>query len=166
MEQQQLQQRLLQEDEQFNLKKELFKYLRFWPWFVVSVIICVALAFIYLKRTPYVYSSATKVKVLDEKDGLEVPTEAFIFKRSQINLENESEIMTSYQILEQVVRDLNLTTSFYNTSGFKDVRLTELPFNYKQKLAIDSIALGYAYDVAISKTHFEIIETYTNIKND
>ena len=28
--------------------------------------------------------------------------------------------MKSYQILEQVVRDLNLTTQFYNTSGFKD----------------------------------------------
>ena len=90
------------------------------------MVIAVSLAFIYLKRTPYIYSSVTKVKVLDEKDGLEVPTEAFIFKRSQINLENESEIIKSYQILEQVVRDLNLTTKFYNTSGFKD----ELLKNY------------------------------------
>ena len=71
MDQQQLQQRLLHEDEQFNLKKELFKYLRFWPWFVVSIIICVSIAFIYLKRTPFIFSSVTKVKVLDEKDGLE-----------------------------------------------------------------------------------------------
>ena len=102
---------------------------------MVSVIICVLLAFIYLKRTPYIYSSATKVKVLDEKDGLEVPTEAFIFKRSQINLENESEIMKSYQILEQVVRDLNLTTQFSNTSGFRDVLLEQLPFNFKQHIS-------------------------------
>ena len=121
------------------LKKELFKYLRFWPWFLVGVIIAISVAFIYLKRTPYVYSSVTKVKVLDEKDGLEVPTEAFVFKRSQINLENESEIMKSYQILEQVVRDLNLTTQFYNTSGFKDELLIELPFGFKQRIPIDSI---------------------------
>ena len=40
MEQQQLQQHLLQGDEQFNLK-ELFKYLRFWPWFVLSDYYCV-----------------------------------------------------------------------------------------------------------------------------
>lgn len=162
MEQQQLQQRLLNEDQQFNLKKELFKYLRFWPWFVVSVIICIALAFIYLKRTPYTYSSATKVKVLDEKDGLEVPTEAFIFKRSQINLENESEVMTSYQILEQVVRELNLTTTYYNVTSFKDVKLVTLPFSFKQTLAIDSIDFGYAYDIVITKTHFEITENFTD----
>lgn len=164
MDQQQLQQRLLQEDEQFNLKKELFKYLRFWPWFIVGVIIAVSLAFIYLKRTPYIYSSVTKVKVLDEKDGLEVPTEAFIFKRSQINLENESEIMKSYQILEQVVRDLNLTTSFYNTSGFRDNLLTELPFGFKQRLPIDSITVSRVYDFEFNTSGLSIIETINELE--
>ena len=67
-----------------------------------------------------------------------MPTEAFAFKRSQINLRTSREIMKSYQILEQVVRDLNLT-SFYNTSGFKDELLIQLLFGFKQRIPIDSI---------------------------
>ena len=52
MDQQQLQQRLLQDDEQFNLKKELFKYLRFWPWFVVSGYYCYCVSFYLFKAHP------------------------------------------------------------------------------------------------------------------
>ena len=101
--------------------------------------------------------------MLDEKDGLEVPTEAFVFKRSQINLENESEIMKSYQILEQVVRDLNLTNKFYNTS-FRDNLLMELPFGFEQTIALDSIASTMTYDLMFSNSNLQIYETKGSVE--
>ena len=33
-----------QSEEQINIQEILFRYLIHWPWFVVSVIVCVALA--------------------------------------------------------------------------------------------------------------------------
>ena len=38
-----------QPEEDFNIQEILFRYLIHWPWFVASVLICVACAFGYLK---------------------------------------------------------------------------------------------------------------------
>ena len=62
---------------------------------------------------PGFYETTAKIKILDESEGLELPTSAFVFKRTNINLENEVEILTSYLIIEDVVKELNLNTRFF-----------------------------------------------------
>ena len=70
-------------------------------------------AFIYLRYTSKVYTSTAKIKVLDKKESsFELPSAEDLFSHSKINLENEVEILKSYPILEKVVGNLNLTTSF------------------------------------------------------
>ena len=40
-----------EKEEQPDVKAILFKYIIRWPWFVASVIVCMACAWIYLKQS-------------------------------------------------------------------------------------------------------------------
>ena len=81
-----------EDEEQIDLKQEIRRYLRYWPWFLLALAIALISAFMYLRYAPRVYESYSKIKILDKSDGLELPTASFIFKRSNINLENENKL--------------------------------------------------------------------------
>ena len=98
-----------EDDSHVDIKHEVKKYLRYWPWFILAITLTLSIAYAYLRYSPRIYKTSTKIKILDDSDGLELPTSAFIFKRSNINLENEIEILTSYTIIEKVVRKLGYT---------------------------------------------------------
>ena len=84
------------EEDNMDIKQEVRRYLRYWPWFVLSMVIMLVGAYAYLRYAPRIYQTTAKIKILDESEGLELPTSAFVFNRSNINLENEIEILTSY----------------------------------------------------------------------
>ena len=103
----------------FNIKYEFFKYLRYWPWFIGSLILFITGSYFYLRYTPKVYNTHAKIKILDENSGLELPTSALIVNRSNINLENEIEILKSYPLLERVVNRLGLCAQFFEKGRVK-----------------------------------------------
>ncbi|WP_431137261.1 GumC family protein [Psychroserpens mesophilus] len=144
------------EDDKGDLKQEFRKYLRQWPWFVLALIITLLSAYIYIRYAPRVYETVAKIKVLDESDGLELPTSAFIFKRSNINLENEIEILNSYIILEEVVKSLNLNTQFYEEGTIQTTQIAELPFYFEQNIESDSISKSSSYAIDVKEKSFEI----------
>ena len=134
--------RLIDEDN-VDLKQEISKYLRYWPWFVLALVITLISAYIYLRYAPRIYQTSAKMKILDESEGLELPTSAFVFKRSNINLENEIEILTSYLILEKVAKELKLNTQFFEEGTIQTAQIAELPFYFEQIIATDSIVNDY-----------------------
>jgi capsular exopolysaccharide synthesis family protein len=149
------------EDDNVDLKQELSKYLRYWPWFVLSLIIALVGAYIYLRYAPRIYQTTAKMKILDESDGLELPTSAFVFKRTNINLENETEILTSYLIVEKVARELNLNTKFFEEGTIQTTLIGELPFYYDQIIDVDSITSSMIYAIDVNESGFEILNLKT-----
>lgn len=147
----------IEEEETLDLRQEINRYLRYWPWFVLGLVITLISAFLYVRFAPRVYQTNAKIKILDKSDGLELPTAAFIFKRSSINLENETEILTSYIMMERVVRRLNLTTSFYEEGSVRTAQLEQLPFEFKQISNPDSIFISRSYKVKINKKNLEVV---------
>ena len=97
-----------------ELKSEIFRYLSFWPFFVISVFIFTALAFTYIRYTPVVFETNAKIKVLDQERDLALPTAMTIFNRSMINLENEIELLKSTNLIGKVVNKLNLQLKHYD----------------------------------------------------
>lgn len=150
------------EDDKGDLKQELRKYIRHWPWFVLTLILTFVSAYIYVRYAPRVYKTAAKIKILDESDGLELPTTAFIFKRSNINLANEIEILKSYLILEQVVKELSLNTRFYEEGTIQTAQIAKLPFYFEQLIPSDSIFKGIAFAIDVKKSGFDI----TNLNSE
>ena len=58
-----------QPEEDFNIQEILFRYLIHWPWFVGSVLFCVACAFGYLKLATPIYQVSATVMIKDDKKG-------------------------------------------------------------------------------------------------
>lgn len=54
-------------EEQINIQEILFRYLIHWPWFVGSIIICIACAWGYLRLTTPIYNVSATVLMKDEK---------------------------------------------------------------------------------------------------
>ncbi len=148
-------------EENFDFKKEFLKYFSFWKYFLGASIFLLLTAFIYIKYTSKVYTSTAKIKVLDKKESsLELPSAEDLFSHSKINLENEVEVLKSYPILEEVVRNLNLTTSFIAIGDIMESLEVSIPFEYFSERISDSIA-NHEYRLNISDEGLEIID-YNN----
>ncbi|WP_299519948.1 tyrosine-protein kinase domain-containing protein [Winogradskyella sp.] len=144
-------------EDSIDLKQEVGRYLRYWPWFAITLAIMLISAYIYLRYAPRIFETFAKVKILDESEGLELPTSAFIFKRTNINLENEIEILTSYLIMNRVVRELNLNTIFYEEGTIQTSQIDVLPFDFEQVIKPDSIFKQLPYKINISDNGIKVI---------
>lgn len=147
-----------EEEDTLDLKQEISRYLRYWPWFVLTLAMTLISAYLYVRFEPRIFQSYSKIKILDKSDGLELPTASFIFKRSNINLENETEILTSYIIMNRMVRALNLNTSFYEEGTIRTSQQESLPFDFKQIIHPDSILKTLSYKIKIKEKGLEIID--------
>ncbi len=150
------------EEDKIDIKQVVRQYLSYWPWFMVAVVVSLLSAYAYLRYAPRIYETYSKVKVLDESEGLELPTSALVFKRSNINLENEIEILSSFLIMNRVVRQLNLNTVFYEEGTIQTSQIDKLPLDFLQKIKSDSITKTSSYRVLVKSKGFQI----TNLDTD
>lgn len=145
-----------QTDQGEFVKTEVRKYVRYWYWFLLGLILAFLAAYLYLRYTPKVYQAAAKIKVLNKTKGLELPSAAFIFNRSNINLENEIEIIKSYRIMAQVVERLDLGTRFYEEGSVVTTELNSLPFQFLKKVSSDSLPRQTLFQIEVKANAFEV----------
>lgn len=98
-----------------------------WKWFVVSLIICVGAAAIYLRYKTPVYQAYAKLLIKNDEDSnrrggnsLRNATNLGMISASN-GIDNEMEILTSRTLAEQVVRDLKLYVTYQTSGKIKDV---------------------------------------------
>ena len=109
-----------EDGESFLDYRVLYKTITFhWQWILLSMIICLCIAFIYLRYTPPVYRVIAKILVKDDdgnrKNNLQNITNLGTISQNY-GLENETQIITSSIIAERAVTDLKLYVS-YKESG-------------------------------------------------
>ena len=119
-----------QPEEQVNIQEILFRYLIHWPWFVVSVIVCVALAWGYLRLTTPVYNISATVLIKDEKKGGGANMSSELekmglngFVSSSSNIENEIEVLKSRTLAREVVSSLGLFVTYMDEDKFPNKEL-------------------------------------------
>ncbi|SCH97645.1 GumC family protein [uncultured Bacteroides sp.] len=112
-------------EEQINIQEILFRYLIHWPWFVVSVIVCVALAWGYLRLTTPIYNISATVLIKDEKKGGGANMSSELekmglngFVSSSSNIENEIEVLKSRTLAREVVSSLGLFVTYMDEDRF------------------------------------------------
>ena len=86
------------------------KYLPYWPVFLISTIIAVIVAFIYLRYTIPIYEATASIIIKDEKKGNEDSKlmESLDQISSKKIVENEIEVLQSRTLMEQVAKSLSL----------------------------------------------------------
>ncbi|MCK8480561.1 GumC family protein [Psychroserpens algicola] len=143
-------------DQGETIKHEIKKYLSYWYWFVLGIILAFIGAYLYLRYTPKIYSSSAKIKILNKTKGLELPSSAFVFNRSNINLENEIEILKSYRIIEDVVKKLDLTVEYYEEGNILTTQIDQFPFKFTKTKSNDSIINFSSYKIVVKANEFQV----------
>lgn len=119
-----------------NLKKEVSKYLRKWPWFLLSMALFYGAAKIYLRYTEPQYFTKTSLKLLESKSknsaALSDLKNLGVGISSDTELQGETTIIVSKPILAEVAKNLNLNVSFFSVGTIKELELYgDSPFSGK-----------------------------------
>jgi tyrosine-protein kinase Etk/Wzc len=101
-----------EKNKSLDIRNEIYKYIPFWFWFVGFTMVSVFVTYLYLRYTPNTYETVAKVKLIDNSAQTNIAVQPF--SASRINYNDEIEAFTSYRIVEKVVNELNLTTSYYS----------------------------------------------------
>lgn len=115
-------------DKVVNLKQFLYLCLSNWQWFVVSVIICLGLALLYIMHAAPSYKRDALVMIRTNDDGNSMSANTAMLQDLGINngntpVENEIAIIGSPDLMREVVRRLNLNTSYTTREGIRTVDL-------------------------------------------
>ncbi len=98
-----------------------------WPWFVGSIVLCLLIAYIYILRTPPEYTRQASVLIKEETKGNSISVDVsqtfadMGFGNSRVNVYNEIVNFSSPDLMTDVVKRLNLETSYRLKGGlFKE----------------------------------------------
>src|SRR5665647_313934 len=107
-----------EETEEISFGDLLYKFLPYWPFFVLLIILSLAGTWIYLRYKIPIYQTTATLLIKDDKKGgaVDNPLEAFDLFGSQKNLENEIEVLQSKTLMQEVVKNLHLYAPV-NTEG-------------------------------------------------
>lgn len=118
------------DEESINIQQIIFRYLIHWPWFVISVMVCVILAWVYLYMATPVYNISTTVLIKDEEKGGGKSMSSELermgldgFMSSSKNIDNEIEVLRSKSLAREVVNQLNLFVTYRDEDAFPEKEL-------------------------------------------
>ena len=119
-----------------NLREIIEKYAFHWKWFILSTVLFLCLAFLYLRYSQNIYQSEAKILIKDDSKGGSMPDMAVFgdldLFGSTANLSNEIEILTSRTITENVVKSLSINLNYVirgSRTGFQTQTLFKItPF--------------------------------------
>lgn len=136
-----------EKEEKTDYSALLFPYLIRWPWIVASVVVCLALAAVYLHFATPVYNISATVLIKDDKKGGNVSSDLALFQdmgmfNSSASVDNEIEILRSKSLARKVVADLGLYIGYSRRDGFRHTDLYgQSPFRIDFPAAVaDSLA--------------------------
>ena len=114
-----------QSEEQVNIQEIFFRYLIHWPWFVASVVICIACAWGYLRLATPIYNISATVLIKDDKKGSGASMSSELermgldgFVSSSNNVDNEIEVLRSKSLAREVVNHLGLFVTYKDEDEF------------------------------------------------
>lgn len=99
----------------------IFKYLPYWPLFLIFSALCLGAAYLYLWYTTPLYQASATLIIKDQKKGYNdapITAELDLINTSKI-IENEIEVIKSRTLMDRVVRKLRLYAPIYKDAKYK-----------------------------------------------
>lgn len=149
-----------QEDKPIAFKELIGKYLKYWPWFVLSCALFLTLGYFYEKYAPRTYTSETKIKILDSDLETKVLQKEVVSNSQnlKLNLENHIEVLKSNQLLDKVVRDLNLDIEYFLYKDFSFRQIESAPFEILKNVFEDELDNPLEYEMKIQVDGYHITD--------
>ena len=127
-----------EEDNSPSIMEILFRYLKYWKWFVLSVVVVMAGVFLYLRYTVPLYNVSSTIILKDIKSGGGASgaggagfgaLDDLGIMGGVSNVENETFVIRSKTSVRNVIDRLNLHTSYIQQGRIKEIDLyTNSPF--------------------------------------
>lgn len=116
------------EEQELTLREQLDSYLRYWPWFAVTVLLMLVGAFIYLRYTVPSFKVTATILIKDAKNNSLSELAAFqdlgmMGGFSASDFDNELEILRSKTLTERVVDKLSLNVNYYKEGNIRDAEV-------------------------------------------
>lgn len=119
------------QEDTINWRDLIFKCFLHWPWFVSTIFIAIMFAWLYLHYATPIYKINASV-LIKENDktrqrsengfGLQDLQQFGIFS-STSNFDNEVEVIHSKTLIKNVIEELGLNITYYDTNSFKKEEL-------------------------------------------
>lgn len=98
-----------------------------WYWFALSILVCLGVAFLYVKSTSSIYSRKASVLIRDDSKGGTI-SESSAFADlslfgSKRNVDNEVLVFQSRHLMEEVAHRLHLDMSYKVKNGLREDEL-------------------------------------------
>ncbi len=146
---------------EINILDQIFRYLRYWYWFLISMLVCFFVVRNYLAHTISIYESKANIKIIDDsKNTFILPTSgATSFSKTKVNLQNQIEVLKSNRLLEQVIRNLSLNTQYYKVGYLNNIEMwKDRPFNIEwmnNDVAMDN--KSFTMEIEIVKNGYNLM---------
>lgn len=121
---------------QIKITDVIFLTLKRWPWMLLSLVVCIGLAVLYVLRTPPLYTRTATIIIKDESKGGSMSSDVDAFSnmgllQTHSNINDEINKLQSPDIMEEVVKRLNLDKSYYVDGRFHKAIIygPQLPIN-------------------------------------
>lgn len=125
-----------------TLRAILMRYVQYWKWFILSLLLAGGAAYVYILYQTPIYRVSASLLIKDDKKGLSednILKEMDIFTPKKV-IENEMEILKSYAIMDKVVNSLGLTVQYFRpTSTRKEELFDQAPFRLMVEKANDDL---------------------------
>ncbi len=107
------------EIDEINIKELIYRYLKNWKWFLLSIIVCVGLGYTYLSYQVPQYEASAKILIKDEKNGGSIIDESSVFEdlgllKGGKNIDNEIEVLKSRSLMISAVKSLHANIFYYS----------------------------------------------------
>ena len=94
------------------------RYIKYWPLFIISISICLGFAYFYVRSGVPIYTVYAKILITGENTGQNI-TQSADKSANDKKVDDEIQILKSRTIMEQVVKDLDLSTYYYTVDELK-----------------------------------------------
>lgn len=142
---------------ELSLFETLLSYFRHWKWFLFSIAVFLSAGYLYIRLSTPEYKIQTELLIKDNKqtpgNQNDLLKDLGLFNSDKI-IDNEVQILKSNTILQKVINDLKLQTSYYNTEGVRKHEIYgDLPFEVRLLRA--SASKAYHTELSVSLINAE-----------
>ena len=148
-----------------DFKKEFLKYFQYWPWILVSLILSIGAAYVFIKTADTTYQTAAVINI-DKRQEENAKINTFSKdseKKKDVDLNDEIGLATSTILLSKVVNNLSLNINYYEKEYLHNKISNDIPFVINTTLPNDSLPEA-KYDIKVVKDGFLITNTAVSKK--